>query len=194
MLPCRGHSPISTGAEVEAWDSDYHSDQHPSRTVLVPGSFRHPEARARIAKLPQGSACRGQELLGPSGILGSVGFASQSQIGPRRPRDGGACWQRPEEGPAGKGSAQETLSHAGRPQGPQASLPTPARLPCQRQRVCENPAGQAVGTEGAQGSRAVVTLFLQAQGEGGFLKMVLHSMGIQLLQEETGTRETAPSC
>ena len=158
-----------------------------------PGSFRHPEASARIAKLPQGSAFREQDLLGPSGTLASVGFVSQSQTGPRRAAGQGAL-----AGRALKRAPQEGLSPGNsepcwQTTGPPGFLLPAHRLPRQRQRVCETLPGRQWELKGPQGSLAVVALFLRGPGEGGFLKMALHTvMGSSCCGTQNLT--VAPSC
>lgn len=52
-------------------------------------------------------------------------------------------------------------------------LPSPHRLPCQRQRVCETLLGGQWGLEGPPSSLAVVTLLLHSPGEGGFPKTAI---------------------
>lgn len=141
-----------------------------------PGSFRHPEASARIAKLPQGSASRGQDLLGPSGTLASVGFVSQSQTGPRRATGQGALAGRALKRAPQEGFSPGNSEPCWQTTGPPGFLLPAHRLPRQRQRVCETLPGRQWELKGPQGSLAVVALFLHGPGEGGFLKMALHTV------------------
>lgn len=55
-------------------------------------------------------------------------------------------------------------------------LPSPHRLPCQRQQVCETLPGGQWELKGPQGSLTVVTLFFCSPGEGGFLKTAIHAV------------------